>query len=148
VIVDDLPIRGIEGVPQLVVHRPAERAEQPELRDLRGRRDGHLAQEVGDLAMDLGERCRDFGSALKTSEIRRLIQRQQRSVQAGQGIVVQDAPRAPVEDLTLGQALTLEGHQTPRHLGAGLRVNQSFAARSRDFDFFLRVQPTVCFFAQ
>ncbi len=69
-------------------------------------------------------------------------------MQAGQDLVMQDAPGALVDDLGLGQVLALEGHQAAGHLGAGLRVDQAFAHRLGQLDLFLGIQAASTLFTQ
>ena len=66
----------------------------------------------------------------------------------GQDVVVQDAAGALVDDLALGQSFTLQIHQPPGHLGAGLGVDEAFAADAGDLDLFLGVEAAVALGAE
>ncbi len=69
-------------------------------------------------------------------------------VQMGQHVIVQHAAGSLIEQLAFDQALALQGHQSARHLGAGLGVDQSFPAGAGDFDLLLGVEAPIAFFTQ
>ncbi len=143
----NVPDDVVEGVLEFFVHRLPQRSDQAEPGDF-GRGCGwHLAQKIRELMVGVGEGSQE---TRRVSETRRVlaVEAEHGRVKRGQNVVVNDAPGTPVKQLALGQALALQGHEPPGQFGAGLGVYQPLAAGAGDFDFLLRVESAVRFFAQ
>ncbi len=69
-------------------------------------------------------------------------------MQVGQHVVVQHAPRLPVQQGALHQPLALHVEQAQRQFGAGAQIEQPFARGLGHLDLFIGVQAAVVALAQ